>query len=272
MNHPPTAVGGILRDFDASAYKRVPRPNAMKVAEITRELSSLADSGTASFLQRFFKTGPGEYGDGDLFRGIRVPVLRKLAKKYQHLSLPEIAKLLHSFHHEDRLLALLILVRTYSSGDDAVKEKIHQLYLRNTRSINNWDLVDASAPQIVGAFLWEKDHAVLDRLARSSDLWERRIAIMATFHFIKRGEFTKTLQLAEILLPDREDLIHKAVGWMLREVGNRNLKVEERFLRKHYKQMPRVMLRYAIEKFPEPKRQQYLKGTLSKAHVNPDVS
>ena len=234
----------------------------MIVAELEKELSSLEDSHTASFLKRFFKTGPGEYGEGDLFRGIRVPVLRKLAKEYQSLTLGETEVLLRSSYHEDRLLALLILVRACLRGDDAVKEKAFDLYLKNTQFINNWDLVDSSAAQIVGAFLWDKNRDVLYRLARSSDLWERRIAIIATFHFIRRCEFTETLKIAEILLAAREDLIHKAVGWMLREVGNRNMNIEEGFLRNHHKRMPRVMLRYAIEKFPEPKRQQYLRGEI----------
>ena len=234
----------------------------MIVAELEKELSSLEDSHTASFLKRFFKTGPGEYGEGDLFRGIRVPVLRKLAKEYQSLTLGETEVLLRSSYHEDRLLALLILVRACLRGDEAVKEKAFDLYLKNTQFINNWDLVDSSAAQIVGAFLWDKNRDVLYRLARSSDLWERRIAIIATFHFIRRCEFTETLKIAEILLAAREDLIHKAVGWMLREVGNRNMNIEEGFLRNHHKRMPRVMLRYAIEKFPEPKRQQYLRGEI----------
>ena len=160
--------------------------NVMKVAELQKELSSLEDSHTASLNKRFFKTGPGEYGEGDLFRGIRVPVLRKLAKEYQSLTLAETEGLLRSSYHEDRLLALLILVRAYLGGDDAVKEKAFDLYLKNTQFINNWDLVDSSAAQIVGAFLWDKDRDVLYRLARSSDLWERRIAIIATFHFIRR--------------------------------------------------------------------------------------
>src|SRR5437879_7552933 len=234
----------------------------MIVAELEKELSSLEDSHTASFLKRFFKTGPGEYGEGDLFRGIRVPVLRKLAKEYQSLTLAETEVLLRSSYHEDRLLALLILVRACLRGDDAVKEKAFDLYLKNTQFINNWDLVDSSAAQIVGAFLWDKNRDVLYRLARSSDLWDRRIAIIATFHFIRSVEFTETLKIAEILLAAREDLIHKAVGWMLREVGNRNMNIEEGFLRNHHKRMPRVMLRYAIEKFPEPKRQQYLRGEI----------
>lgn len=234
----------------------------MSVAKIQAELAELADPQTALVSQRFFKTGPGEYGAGDLFRGIRVPVLRSLVKKHQHTPLPEAEQLLRSPYHEDRLLALLLLVRLYARGNEAAKAEIYQMYLDNTRFINNWDLVDSSAEQIVGAFQWNKDRTPLYHLAQSSSLWERRIAMMATFHFIKQGEFGETLKLAEVLLADREDLIHKAVGWMLREVGNRDLRVEEGFLQTHYRQMPRVMLRYAIEKFPAEKRAQYLKGEI----------
>jgi len=230
------------------------------LAAIKRDLAHLQDPDSAAFLQRFFKTGPGEYGHGDSFRGIRVPVLRRLAKKYQGLSIATGRRLLRSKYHEDRLLALLILTESYVRGDDAVKEAVFDLYLNSTRFINNWDLVDASAPPILGAFLWERERSVLYHLAKSSNLWERRMSIMATFYFIKRGEFNETLKLSAMLLSDTEDLIHKAVGWMLREVGNRDTAAEEKFLKKHYRSMPRVMLRYAIEKFPERKRQQYLKG------------
>jgi 3-methyladenine DNA glycosylase AlkD len=233
---------------------------SVKVAELQERLNALKDSQTAAILQRFFKTGPGEYGEGDLFRGIRVPVIRKLAKEYEVLTLVESEELLRSTYHEDRLLALLILVRTYLKADYVVKKQVFDLYLKNTRFINNWDLVDASAEHIVGPFLFDKEREVLYELVQSRNLWERRIAIMSTFHFIKLGEFSETLRIAEMLLVDDEDLIHKAVGWMLREVGNRDVNVEERFLSNHYKRMPRVMLRYAIEKFPEPKRQRYLKG------------
>jgi 3-methyladenine DNA glycosylase AlkD len=234
----------------------------MRALNIQRELSSLSDSETAAFLRRYFKTGAGEYGEGDLFRGIRVSVLRKLAKEHQGLALTEAEQLLHSSYHEDRLLALLILVRLYSKGNYAVKAKIYNLYLSNTQFINSWDLVDASAPHIVGAFLSNKDRRPILRLARSTNLWERRIAIMATLYLIRNGEFRETLKIARILLADPEDLIQKAVGWMLREVGKQNREVEEDFLRTHYKRMSRVMLRYAIEKFPETLRQEYLKGTV----------
>jgi len=232
----------------------------MSAEIVQRRLRELENPHIAIFLQKFFKTGPGEYGDGDLFRGIRVPLLRKLAKEFQHLTLTETKKLLRSSYHEDRLLALLILTRACVRGDDPLRKKIYNFYLNNTQFINNWDLVDSSAPQIVGGYLWDKDRDVLYRLARSGQLWERRIAIMATFYFLKRDDNSDTLKIAEALLSDREDLIHKAVGWMLREVGNRNRDVEERFLLKHYWRMPRIMLRYSIEKFPESRRQQYLRG------------
>jgi 3-methyladenine DNA glycosylase AlkD len=234
----------------------------MKLERIQEQLTRLSDPARASFLKGFFKTGPGEYGEGDLFRGIRVPSLRKLAKEHQDVPLADVKKLMGSAHHEDRLLALLILVRVYSRVDSIIKSKVYDLYVRSTQRINGWDLVDASAEHIAGAFLWDKDREPLRRLAKSNCLWDRRIAITATFHFIKRGEFSETLKISRMLLLDREDLIHKAVGWMLREVGNRDLAIEEGFLKTHYKQMPRVMLRYAIEKFPEAKRRRYLRGEM----------
>lgn len=223
-------------------------------------LRKLGNKRRAAISQRFFKTGPGEYGEGDIFLGITVPELRKLAKEYQAIALAEVAQILRSTIHEERLLALLILIRAYARGDARFKEKIYNLYLKNTRYINNWDLVDTSAEHIVGAFLMDKGKKPLYALVQSSDLWERRIAIMATFHFIKGGQFTETLKIARMLLSDKEDLIHKAVGWMLREVGKRLLQAEEQFLKAHYKKMPRTMLRYAIERFPEAKRQRYLKS------------
>lgn len=234
----------------------------VSTADIQAELTALGHAETAAFLQKFFKTGPGEYGAGDLFRGIRVPALRQLVKTYQSIPLPAIVELLHSPFHEDRLLALLLLVRLYAKGNTTQRSQLYELYLNNTQFINNWDLVDSSAEQIVGAYLWDKDRAPLYTLAASNSLWERRIAIMATFHFIKRNDFAPTLALAERLLTDREDLMHKAVGWMLREVGKRNLEAEIGFLKAHCRQMPRTMLRYAIEKFPEAERQQYLKGLI----------
>jgi 3-methyladenine DNA glycosylase AlkD len=233
--------------------------NKLTAKEILSRLQKLGDAQKARVLQGFFKTGPGEYGEGDRFLGIQVPTIRKLAKEYENLSLSDILKLLHSSLHEARLLALLIMVCAYKKGNDLDREKIFQAYLDNTRFINNWDLVDLTADHIIGAHLWTRNRNLLRALAGSKLLWERRIAVMASFHFIKKQEFSDTLQIARILLQDSEDLIHKAVGWMLREIGKRDQKIEESFLKTYYKVMPRTMLRYAIEKFPEDLRQGYLK-------------
>jgi 3-methyladenine DNA glycosylase AlkD len=232
----------------------------MIVPEIRARLQRLGTKKRAQVSQSFFKTGPGEYGAGDIFLGVTVPELRKLALEYQAITLAETVRLLQSPIHEERLLALLLLVRSCARGDKDTKKRIYELYLQNTRYVNNWDLVDASAEHIVGAFLMERSKKPLYDLAKSKDLWERRIAIMATFHFIKSNEFAETLKIAGMLLSDKEDLIHKAVGWMLREIGKRHIQIEERFLREHYTKMPRTMLRYAIERFPEAKRQRYLRG------------
>ena len=240
----------------------------MDVEEIRNRLHCLADKEKAKVLQRFFKTGPGEYGEGDRFLGIKVPELRKMAKAQESVGYGAVRGLLKSPIHEERFLALLILILKYSKGDETEKKKIYDFYLKHTPWVNNWDLVDVSAEHIVGAFLAQKDKAPLYRLARSDLLWERRIAIMATFHFIKKNAFSETLKIAGMLLFDKEDLIHKAVGWMLREVGKRDLETEEAFLRVHYKAMPRTMLRYAIERFPEPKRQRYIKGEILKARAS----
>lgn len=224
------------------------------------ELTSSANSEDALFLQRFFKTGPGQYGEGDRFLGIRVPVLRRLARKYGDLPLDDVRELLHSPFHEARLLALLILVRSYDRADPALRRQVYTLYLANTAWINNWDLVDLSAEHVVGRHLEGRSLRPLVRLARSDDLWERRISILATHYFIKLGTFEPTLDVARRLLQDRHDLIHKAVGWMLREVGKRDQAAEEAFLRAHYRSMPRTMLRYAIERFPEKLRLAYLRA------------
>ena len=228
------------------------------VNRFKKELQNLANPDKAKILQRFFKTGKGEYGEGDLFLGIPVPEQRKLAKKYQGLTLKEVQILLSSRYHEHRLTSLLILVIKYAKSDDTEKKDIIDFYLKNTRHINNWDLVDSSADKIIGDYLLDKDRSLLFKLAKSDNLWERRIAIMATFRFIKNSEFKDTLQLSVLLLKDDHDLIHKAVGWMLREIGKRDLSIEEDFLKKHYKKMPRTMLRYAIEKFDPEKRRTYL--------------
>jgi 3-methyladenine DNA glycosylase AlkD len=234
----------------------------MSVEKIQNRLEKLADKGKAQVLQRFFKTGPGEYGEGDVFLGIKVPELRKLAKEYQGITLKESKQLLKSPIHEQRLLALLILTRSFSKGGEGRKKRIYDFYLKNTRYINNWDLVDISAEHIVGAYLMERSKKPLYGLAKSETMWERRISIMSTFHYIKCDQFYQTLKISKMLLSDEEGLIHKVVGWMLREVGKRDLPIEEKFLKAHYKMMPRTMLRYAIERLPEAKRQWYLKGEI----------
>ena len=228
---------------------------------IEKELHSLADDEIAAHSQRFFKTGPGQYGEGDRFLGIRVPVLRKISKKYKQADLHSAALLLASPYHEIRLTALLILVELYQRGEEEVQRDIYVLYLNNTSYINNWDLVDLTAPHIVGHYLENRDRSVLYTLAESNSLWERRISIMATFYFIRHHSFVETIRLAKVLLHDEHDLIHKAVGWMLREVGKRDQDLAVSFLDELYPLMPRTMLRYAIERFPEPLRQAYLQGT-----------
>ncbi len=229
---------------------------------IRRQLRELANSEIAAHSQRFFKTGPGEYGEGDKFIGIRVPVLRRVARQHRACSLRTTGALLRSAIHEERLLALVLLVQHYQKGDAVVRKMIFDLYCENLQFVNNWDLVDGSAPQIMGEHLRDRSKRLLHRMAKSCVLWERRIAIMSTLAYIKAGEFDETIMLAETLLHDDEDLIHKAVGWMLREVGNRNRRAEEAFLKKHYPEMPRTMLRYAIEKFPETLRKRYLTGKI----------
>lgn len=223
------------------------------------ELSGAANPEKAEILSRFFKTGKGQYGEGDVFLGITVPVQRRIAKKYSGLELPDLERLLSSKIHEHRLVSLLILVEKFRKGDEALREEIVRFYLDHTGQVNNWDLVDLSAEKILGEYLaGRKDKALLSRLARSGNLWERRIAIMATFAFIKRNRFDETLRVAGILLPDPHDLIHKAVGWMLREVGKRDMEKEESFLRKYHGKMPRTMLRYAVERFDEGRRKYWL--------------
>ncbi len=232
-------------------------PNAWDI-----DIHNSADPTQALILQRFFKTGPGEYGEGDLFLGIKVPILRNLVKKHcRNTGLADIKNLLHSPYHEKRLFALLLMVAKFQTEDN--RQEIFDLYLANTRHINNWDLVDQSAPYIVGAFLQNRSRTPLYALARSNDLWKKRIAMVAAFHFIRQGESATALEIAALLLHDTHDLIHKAVGWMLRETGKRcTRETEEAFLWQHYKHMPRTMLRYAIERFPEALRRAYLTGTI----------
>jgi len=213
-------------------------------------------------MQWFFKTGKGEYGEGDVFVGLKVPTQRKLAREFSDLTLSDLKRLLNSPIHEERLISLFILIDTYDKGNEKEKDDIFSFYLKNIKGINNWDLVDLSAPKIVGNYLLDKDQSLLEKFANSNNLWERRIAILSTQEFIRNGSFDRTLKIAQTLLNDKHDLIHKAVGWMLREIGKRDLKTEEKFLKVYYKRMPRTMLRYAIEKFPEAKRKKYLQGKI----------
>ena len=236
--------------------------NIVTAKEISKRLQKLGNKKDARFLQGFFKTGVGQYGEGDIFLGIRVPALRKLTKEYKALPPEEVLPLLRSPYHEVRLFALILLVNTFAKIDETIQKKIYDLYLANTNYINNWDLVDISAPNIVGAFLLTRSRKPLYQLAKSKNLWERRIAVLATFYFIKNNQFTDSLKIAGILLHDKEDLIHKAAGWMLREVGKRDIKFAESFLEKHCLVMPRAMLRYAIERFAPSKRRMYLDGEL----------
>jgi 3-methyladenine DNA glycosylase AlkD len=226
--------------------------------QIKRDLLQLSNPEKAKKLSGFFKTGKGQYGEGDIFLGIPVPEQRKVAKKYIDLSLNDIQELLSSKIHEHRLTSLIILVTKYEKTDNSGKDEIFSFYLKNTEKINNWDLVDLSAPKIVGDYLFNKDTSILFKLAKSDNLWERRIAILSTFKFIRNNDFEDALSISELLLHDKHDLIHKAVGWMLREIGKRDQEIEERFLSKYYMHMPRTMLRYAIEKFDENKRKFYL--------------
>jgi len=239
---------------------RYSRQYPMTYQQITKSLRALANPAIAEHSQRFFKTGPGEYGEGDKFLGIRVPVLRQQVKLFKDAPVNAAKQLLQSSYHEERLFALLLLVEKFKKGQPAGQQAIYDLYLRQTKFINNWDLVDSSAHLIVGPYLQDRSRRPLYKLSKSRSLWERRIAIMSTFCYIKQKDFDDALAISEILLHDEEDLIHKAVGWMLREVGNRDVTVEKAFLRQHYKAMPRTMLRYAIEKFSQRDRKRYLDG------------
>ena len=238
-------------------------PKKRKLLESTavrRELRSLSDPDRAGVLSRYFKTGKGEYGEGDRFLGVAVPDIRKIVKSHRDAERKEVLKLLRSAYHEDRLAALLILVEQYKRGDASRRKAIYSLYLSNTGCINNWDLVDLSAPHIVGAHLFGKSTSMLTELAISEYLWERRIAILSTHYFIRQGDSGEALRIAELLVHDSHDLIHKAVGWMLREVGKRcSVKNECKFLDSYAAVMPRTMLRYAVERFPEKLKRKYMK-------------
>lgn len=234
----------------------------MSINKLREKIKQVSDKKNAETMLWFFKTAKGEYGEGDIFAGITVPVQRKIAKEFLNLNFNELKDLLNSKVHEERLIALLILVEKYEKGEEIEKDKIFGFYIDNRKGINNWDLVDLSAPKIIGHYLMNKDKKLLYEFAKSDILWDRRIAILATYTFIKSGSFSDALKISDILLNDKHDLIHKAVGWMLREVGKKDLTVEEKFLRTRYNKMPRTMLRYAIEKFPETKRKKYLEGKI----------
>ena len=223
------------------------------LSSILNEMNALGNPEKAKAYAKFFKTGKGEYGEGDVFLGISVPQQRKIAKKYKDIPLSELQKLLKSNIHEHRFTALIILTLMYSADN----KNIFAFYVKNKMYINSWDLVDVTAPKIIGEYLFGKDKSLLYRLANGS-LWERRLAIISTFAFIRRNDFTDALKISEILLDDEHDLIHKAVGWTLREIGKKDMKAEETFLQKHFKKMPRTMLRYSIEKFPAKKRTYYM--------------
>lgn len=228
------------------------------LSSLKKEVQKKANQEKAKILSRFFKTGKGQYGEGDIFLGIPVPEQRSVAKKYD-LNLDEIKELLYDEIHEFRLVALFILIQKYQNADEKLKKQIYEFYLKNAKRINNWDLVDLSANHIVGNYLMDRDKKILFELAKSDNLWERRIAMLSCFEFIKNNKFDTALKISEKLLNDKQDLIHKAVGWMLREIGKRDLDAEENFLKKYYKKMPRTMLRYSIERFPENKRKFYMK-------------
>lgn len=231
-------------------------------AKVTSALREVANPAKVPLQQRFFRTGRGEYGEGDKFICITVPAQRKIAKQFRDLPLGEVAKLLDDAVHECRLTGLFILIDQFRRADKAEQKTIAELYLEKADRVNNWDLVDSSADKILGAYLDDKDRSVLDELAATDHLWRQRIAIIATHHFIKQRDFKDTLRISKTLLHHEHDLIHKAVGWMLREVGNRDQQTLERFLQRRYKKMPRTMLRYAIERFPEELRQAYLRGSM----------
>ena len=231
---------------------------------LKKDLRKYKNSECAKLLSRYFKTGSGQYGEGDIFLGLKVGQIRNLARKYQNASLLTIEKLLASKIHEERVVAVIILIHQFQKVDLRGKNEIYKFYLKNISGVNNWDLVDISCHKIIGAYLDISgvSREILYKFAKSNNLWKKRISIITTFQFIKKEEFKEALKIAKILLNDKHDLIHKAVGWVLREIGKKDFVTEEQFLKKYYKKMPRTMLRYAIERFPEKKRQAYLKGKI----------
>lgn len=232
------------------------------LALLRQRIASLKNSERAQISLRFFKTGPGQYGEGDRFLGLTVPQTRTLAKTCGDLAQKEVDQLMHSPWHEERLLALFILIAQFKKGSQQRKKEIYHYYLDSTQWINNWDLVDTSARDVVGVYLLDRPRDVLFELARSKSLWERRIAIIATFAFIRGEQYQDSMKLVELLMLDTHDLMHKACGWVLREIGKKNVQVLKNFLQRHYRHMPRTMLRYAIERFPEEVRKKYLLGSI----------
>lgn len=240
----------------------MPKQMSIRLNELRTKIKILSNPEISKTMRWFFKTGKGDYGEGDVFAGLNVPTQRKLAREFKDLSIVDLKILLNSKLHEERLISLFILVNNYEKAEEKEKEKIYSFYLKNRKGVNNWDLVDLSAPKIIGKHLLNKDKRLLFKFAVSKNLWERRMAILSTYEFIRNDDFNTTLKIAGLLLQEEDDLIHKAVGWMLREIGKRDLRAEEKFLKSHYKKMPRTMLRYAIEKFPETKRKKYLQGKI----------
>ncbi len=261
-----------LQEPRRGVRSRVKTASSLTFADLQRELAQASDPKRARNVAWFFKTGKGQYGEGDKFCGITVPVLRKIARRYTHLPLADVAKLLRSRLHEHRFAALEILVFQYEAGDDRIRQQVFDFYLQHTRSINNWDLVDTSAPYIVGEHLVSRPRKLLYRLAKSANLWERRIAIVATAAFIKRGDLKDAFRISSLLLNDTHDLIHKAVGWMLREAGKRSEPALLDFLRKNYSAMPRTALRYAIERLPAPARKRALQGIFAAQPAPPKLT
>lgn len=240
----------------------MPKQMSIRLNELRTKIKILSNPEISKTMRWFFKTGKGDYGEGDVFAGLNVPTQRKLAREFKDLSIVDLKILLNSKLHEERLISLFILVNNYEKAEEKEKEKIYSFYLKNRKGVNNWDLVDLSASKIIGKHLLNKDKRLLFKFAVSKNLWERRMAILSTYEFIRNDDFNTTLKIAGLLLQEEDDLIHKAVGWMLREIGKRDLRAEEKFLKSHYKKMPRTMLRYAIEKFPETKRKKYLQGKI----------